>query len=933
MASFTDKISQFNPYIQQLPAQEMQQVGMYKQQQYDQGVQKIQGYIDNIAGMSIGRDVDKQHLQSSLNDLGSKLKTVAAGDFSNSQLVNSVGGMATSIVKDPIIQAAVSSVATDKRNTSLMDADQKKGELAEQDKWLYNKQRNEYYSNPNLTDDKGNPIQFNASYDKSVDADKIIMDGLKTVGDTKWTGEKIFVIDPDTGKPKHDIVTITDPKTKITHIVDRGPLLSEYTVKTIKDGKLPQNVMASIQSSLARPDVQKSLAVRGMYEYRGYTDANAFAGYLTNKIIDANKSTLGSLNAQKTELLQKLNSASNPDEKGSYEILAAQVDDQIKSLNNEATTAHGIYEKYGNNLDSLKAAVYQKEIVSNYMNQFTPSISETYEKSAPWEAQQSKIKQDFDMTAKRADIAIAQGNLLVAQGHLKLAEKLGESADRLAWLKFEKESKGQPPLPLLEPAPGTFGALGTFLQEGTKLNDDYDITKQKFVKDYFLALNHSQGKTDDKAILADFAKQAAADPTKFYNAQLAIAQADVTKNPKNTYYAGLVQQLPALEDVQRQVQLHSVKVDNLNNDPRVKSGEDDLKNLELRLGGNRTVSIEEPESFLQGINPFRSPSKKQFVVTSGDLLNLATAVNMPTGTDASKTKMVDNAKRAIEAKFGMPFEHVRQQFYGYGSSDSLGGPTLPTVDSNTSQALAAATEMVTSKKHMENISAKETVLREKMAENGPQGFEIYSPDSKPNEIKSVNERLKSVLATYANVNDMYDFNKAIAGTDADKEKYKIKVVYHPDEPITSAYSINLFDGSNLLKSAIIPKTYADYINGPINPQPKLSEVATMMKFGNGSSNPQNPDPTNPDAYKTAHYPSNVFSKLGRTDIVGADLKDYTNSGRPTLWFYQKDVNGNIIPIPFKESGNTFNFQNSDDGNRFINSLNSTLLNTILPAIK
>ena len=58
MASFTDKTSQFNPFIPELPAQEMVQVGMYKQKQYDAGVQKIQGYINNIAGMDVYNDGD-----------------------------------------------------------------------------------------------------------------------------------------------------------------------------------------------------------------------------------------------------------------------------------------------------------------------------------------------------------------------------------------------------------------------------------------------------------------------------------------------------------------------------------------------------------------------------------------------------------------------------------------------------------------------------------------------------------------------------------------------------------------------------------------------------------------------------------------------------------------------------------------------------------
>ena len=71
MASFTDAIPQFNPYIQQLPVEAMVQVGMEKQQRYDQGLQKIQSQIDQVAGLSLYRDSDKQQLQSKLNELGS----------------------------------------------------------------------------------------------------------------------------------------------------------------------------------------------------------------------------------------------------------------------------------------------------------------------------------------------------------------------------------------------------------------------------------------------------------------------------------------------------------------------------------------------------------------------------------------------------------------------------------------------------------------------------------------------------------------------------------------------------------------------------------------------------------------------------------------------------------------------------------------------
>ena len=100
MASYTDSIPQFNPYVQQLPVEAMVQVGMEKQKRYDEGIQKIQTSIDNIAGLDVATDVDKAYLQSKLNQLGNDLRIVGAGDFSNFQLVNSVNGMTNQIVKN-----------------------------------------------------------------------------------------------------------------------------------------------------------------------------------------------------------------------------------------------------------------------------------------------------------------------------------------------------------------------------------------------------------------------------------------------------------------------------------------------------------------------------------------------------------------------------------------------------------------------------------------------------------------------------------------------------------------------------------------------------------------------------------------------------------------------------------------------------------------
>lgn len=175
MASFTDKTSQFNPFIPELPAQEMVQVGMYKQKQYDAGVQKIQGYINNIAGMDVYNDGDKALLNSKLNELGSNLKTVAAGDFSNSQLVNSVGGMATQLVKDPMVQNAVLNTTKFRKTLAQIEKDKSEGKAAKNN-------IDDFYMQAQPWMESTTPgAKLNASYSQYRDPNKKAMEAIKAL--------------------------------------------------------------------------------------------------------------------------------------------------------------------------------------------------------------------------------------------------------------------------------------------------------------------------------------------------------------------------------------------------------------------------------------------------------------------------------------------------------------------------------------------------------------------------------------------------------------------------------------------------------------------------------------------------------------------------------------------------------------------------------
>lgn len=108
MASYTDSPQAFLP--QKTPFVDLNLYDaalQYKQTLYNQGVQRIQSSYDQVAGLDVARDVDKQYLQSKLGELTTQLNQVAGGDFSNQSMVAKAASLAPKMAKDVNIQNAV----------------------------------------------------------------------------------------------------------------------------------------------------------------------------------------------------------------------------------------------------------------------------------------------------------------------------------------------------------------------------------------------------------------------------------------------------------------------------------------------------------------------------------------------------------------------------------------------------------------------------------------------------------------------------------------------------------------------------------------------------------------------------------------------------------------------------------------------------------
>lgn len=415
MASFVETaIPQFNPYIQQLPIETMAAVGMEKQRRYDEGIQRIQSQIDQVAGLDVYRPQDKQHLQSKLNELGTKLRTVAAGDFSNYQLVNSTAGMAANVAKDPVVLAAVQSTAVIRKNGQIMEEARQKGELTPDNEKYYNKFLNRYLES-GLTDDRGKPITFNGRYIPNFDIFKFAKETFDAVKPDNMTWDEVYEIDPSTGKPKTD---------------KRGNLIySPVMIRMEKEGRFPQKVKETIDQIFSDPRVGQQLQITGEYNYQGY-DPNM----LKTRLVGQQTAIVNSMNEEIAKLNLKKSSTTNADEK-------AQIDMAIQSVQNSiARTKEGytkLFETADANPDAVRGMLHMDDVRNRYTTMFGQMITKQTTTDNPgWQANfklqeaawdRQKFAIDMAYKRERAGVEDQQWMLTYQQKERELATKVAKN--------------------------------------------------------------------------------------------------------------------------------------------------------------------------------------------------------------------------------------------------------------------------------------------------------------------------------------------------------------------------------------------------------------------------------------------------------------------------------------------------------------------------
>ena len=357
MASYLDNIPTFNEYVEQRPQDDMLKVGLFKQQAYNEGVKKIQDSIDNIAGLDIIQPEQREYLQSKLNALGGQLNSIAASDFSNFQLVNSVDGMTKQLVNDPIILNAVASTGYYRKQKENQEKINAEGKGSASNDAFFNQQVEDWMGG-------GLDAQFTGQYTPYVDFNKEAREIIKGLVKTEDVQEIAFEQD-------------ANGKWRIMDAITRVEV----------EGVSADRIQTALQAGLT-PEAKRQMSIDGLYQYSGVSPEQ-FSQDLNTRYSD----TFDALVQQRDELVGLKKLAKSPEEKDNIQLQIDALDNQTKYLQSEYDS---ISEGFANgDVEAAKANLYATDWMKNFSNAYSyRNVSETY-KTNPWFEADFKKKKEL----------------------------------------------------------------------------------------------------------------------------------------------------------------------------------------------------------------------------------------------------------------------------------------------------------------------------------------------------------------------------------------------------------------------------------------------------------------------------------------------------------------------------------------------------------
>lgn len=361
MSSWTDTPHGFNPYIKTLPVDAYTSVGMYKEEQLKEGINKVQQYVDSIAGLPIDKEATRQYVQGKLGEIKKGLGENISGDFSDQRLVSQIGGAVSKIASDPVVINGMAGTASIRAGAAAIAEAKKTGKgYGVQNEAKFNELASQWQSDGDPT------TKFNGSYTPYVD---VIGRAIELYAKQN----------PGQNLPEGAFRYNSQGKVEVNPVLMEG--VSAGRIKSV------------LNMVYQQPDVQQQLGIDGWYNYNGLSQKD-----LSGTLTKSTNSSLDDINTTIKNLQIKLVTDAN--------VSSSDITKQIEELKEHAEDIKKQYSEDENlltsNPDAFRAKLVRDGITSNFINAYSTQVMK---KSPLWETQMDVAKYELDLAkeARRTD--------------------------------------------------------------------------------------------------------------------------------------------------------------------------------------------------------------------------------------------------------------------------------------------------------------------------------------------------------------------------------------------------------------------------------------------------------------------------------------------------------------------------------------------------
>lgn len=370
MASFTDQPVNFNPYIQQVPVDAEMAVGLQLQKDFDAGVQRVQGYVNTLNGFDIAKDATRKYLQGKIGELRQSVSNVA-GDFSDQRLINQIGGAASKIARDSVVENGILSTAAYRKGLSDIEGAKKEGKWSPANEWAFQAPAQQWLSDNDAT------TSFNGKYTPHIDISKKILDTIKSIDpDSKLTQIPYKMVD--------GVIQVG---------ADGFPKIDEAMIEQEFKGKTADKIMGALSTLLDDADMNQ-IAIDGQYHYR-----NTPPQEMANIVLKNSNSRLENYHNILEDLKAKQMLKTN--DRAYQEQIADSITHYKKLMDGIQNDLKDNLVSLSKDPESFKASFYSRNFLEQTSNALSSSNTSYKYLTNPYRQQQN-WQEDFNQKAAKA---------------------------------------------------------------------------------------------------------------------------------------------------------------------------------------------------------------------------------------------------------------------------------------------------------------------------------------------------------------------------------------------------------------------------------------------------------------------------------------------------------------------------------------------------